>query len=384
MNTNKIKVLDHHFTPHAAMYHGDTVEVIRGIPNNSVGMILTSIPFSDQYTYSASDHDLGNNLGDDGFFAHLDWCIPEWLRATIPGRICAIHVKDRLRYKNRSGSGGLNPFSDMVTSAMLRHGWNFHARITIATDPVRELQQTKRQGLRYMDIRQDASMCGPGIPEYLMLYRKWEGLPDERSFSTERVLHSEDPTAPNHYSLRRWQLEANAVWQSDGLILNGADSTIAPASYDHEARIAALENGYDIDKGDQRVPYLGGRYAGPKITKAPDWVWLDVDRMDTLNYRLAKDSRDEKHICPLQFDIIRRAVNLWTNAGDVVLDPFAGIGSVPYCAVEMGRFGVGIELKDSYFKWACKYLNDAERAAKVETLFDMAATEVVGMAERVR
>lgn len=357
---DKIKLLGHHFTEHAAMYHGDTVEVIRGIPDNSVGMILTSIPFSDQYTYSSSDHDLGNNLGDGGFFEHLDWAIPEWLRVTIPGRICAVHVKDRLRYKNRSGSGGLNPFSDMVTSAMLKHGWNFHARITIATDPVRELQQTKRQGLRYMDIKQDASMCGPGIPEYLMLYRKWEGLPDDRSFSTERVLHSED-----EYTLRRWQLEANAIWQSDGTVLEGA-------RYGHEARIAAIESGHDIDGNGQRVPYMGGRYAGPKITKAKPWIWLDVDRMDTLNYQIAKDAKDEKHICPLQLDLIERAIRLWTNQGDVVLDPFAGIGSVPYKAVEMGRCGVGIELKDSYFKWACKYIEDAERMGKVETLFDAA------------
>lgn len=357
---NKIKLLGHHFTPHAAMYHGDTVEVIRGIPDNSVGMILTSIPFSDQYTYSSSDHDLGNNLGDQGFFDHLDWAIPEWLRVTIPGRICAIHVKDRLRYKNRSGSGGLNPFSDMVTSAMLKHGWNFHARITIATDPVRELQQTKRQGLRYMDIKQDASMCGPGIPEYLMLYRKWEGLPDDRSFSTERVTHDE-----HEYTLRRWQLEANAIWQSDGTILEGA-------RYDHEARIAALENGHDINADGETVPYMGGRYAGPKITKSPPWIWLDVDRMDTLNYQLAKDAKDEKHICPLQLDLIERAIRLWTNPGDVVLDPFAGIGSVPYKAVEMGRCGVGIELKDSYFKWACRYIEDAERMSKNESLFGMA------------
>lgn len=368
--TNKIKVLGHHFTQHAAMYHGDSVEVIRGIPDNSVHMILTSIPFSDQYTYSSSDHDMGNNLGDNGFFEHLDWLLPELHRVTVPGRIAAIHVKDRLRYKNRSGSGGLNPFSDMTTSAMLRAGWNFHARITIATDPVRELQQTKRQGLRYMDIRQDASMCGPGIPEYLMLYRKWDGLPDDRSFSTERVLHSEDKNDANHYSLRRWQLEANAVWQSDGVVLEGA-------RYNHEARIAALESGQDIDANGDYKPYMGGKYAGPKITTAPPWVWLDVDRMDTLNYQLAKDAQDEKHICPLQLDLIERAVRLWTNAGDVVLDPFAGIGSVPYKAVEMGRCGVGIELKDSYFKWACRYIEDAERAAKVETLFD-AATQPAG------
>jgi DNA modification methylase len=358
---DKIKLLGHHFTEHAAMYHGDTVEVIRGIPDNSVGMILTSIPFSDQYTYSSSDHDLGNNLGDAGFFDHLDWAIPEWLRVTVPGRICAVHVKDRLRYKNRSGSGGLNPFSDMVTSAMLKHGWNFHARITIATDPVRELQQTKRQGLRYMDIKEDASMCGPGIPEYLMLYRKWEGLPDDRSFSAVRVPHD-----ANEYTLRRWQLEANAIWQSDGTVLEGA-------RYDHEARVAAIEDGHDITAAGDVVPYMGGRYAGPKITKSPPWIWLDVDRMDTLNYQLAKEGKDEKHICPLQLDLIKRAIRLWTTHGDVVLDPFAGIGSVPYTAVEMGRCGVGIELKDSYFKWACKYIEDAERVAKNETLF----TEVI-------
>lgn len=364
-NSTKPKALDYHFTDSSAMYHGDCVELVRGLPDNSVDMVLTSIPFSDQYTYSPSDHDMGNNVGDEGFFAHLEWLIPELKRVTVPGRIAAIHCKDRLRYKGKWGTGGLNPFSDDVTTLMRKHGWQLHARITIATDPVRELQQTKRQGLRYMDIKQDASMCGPGIPEYLMVYRKWDGLPDDRAFSAKRVTHD-----PDEYTLQRWQLEANAIWQSDGLVL-------PVPLYDHERRVAELESGYDLaalpDGSDwRRVAYAGGRYKGPEILHAPPWVWLDVDRMKTLNYQVAKEAQDEKHICPLQLDLVERAIRLWTNPGDVVLDPFAGIGSVPFKAVEMGRRGVGFELKQSYFNWACRYLSDAERLQKTETLFGRA------------
>ena len=360
--SKQVKALGQFFTDHAALYWGDCVELIQAMPDNSIDFTITSIPFSDQYTYSPSDHDMGNNVGDDGFFEHLKWMLRELHRAMVPGRIVAIHCKDRLRYKSKWGTGGLNPFSDEVTAAMRECGFSFHARITIATDPVRELQQTKRQGLRYMDIKQDASMCGPGIPEYLMLYRKWEGLPDDRSFSAKPVEHD-----PADYTLRRWQLEANAIWQSDGKTL---------PSYNHEERVAALEAGYDLTphpNGNRdewhKSPYLGGKYAGPKIwTEAPN-IWVDVDRMNTLNYQVAKEAQDEKHICPLQLDLIERGIRLWTNPGDVVLDPFNGIGSVSSTAVRMGRCAVGFELKQSYFEWACKYTEDAEAQRKTETLF---------------
>ncbi len=359
-----VNVLDKYFTADAAIYHGDCVELVRGLPDESIDFVLTSIPFSDQYTYSASDSDMGNNVGDDGFFEHLEWLIPELLRVTVPGRLCAIHCKDRLRYKSKWGTGGLNPFSDEVTRVMHKHGWQFHCRITIATDPVRELQQTKRAGLRYMDIKEDASICGPGIPEYLMLYRKWQGLPDERMFSAKRVKHD-----PDAYTLKRWQLEANAIWQSSGQVL-------AFPPYDHEARIAELETGHDLapsPDGERwvRVAYGGGKYKGPEVRATVLNVWTGIERMHTLNYEVAKESQDEKHICPFQLDVVERAIRLWTNPGDVVLDPFAGIGSVPFKAIETGRKAVGFELKDSYFKWMCRYVDDAENARQSPTLFDV-------------
>jgi hypothetical protein len=246
---------------------------------------------------------------------------------------------------------------------MLSHGWILMWRITIATDPVRELHATDRHGLRYMDIKRDGTICNGGIPEYLMIYRKWEGLDGTNSFSNKPVTHD-----PNDYSLRRWQLEANSVWQSDGRVLAG--------SYDHEARIAALETGWDLRPGAEgetaRVKYFDSKHRGPQIHTTPErhpWVWPDITRMEVLNYKIAKENADEKHICPLQLDLIERAIRLYTNPGDLILDPFGGIGSVPFKAVQMGRKAVAFELKDSYFKWMCRYIDDAENARTAPTLF---------------
>jgi DNA modification methylase len=357
-----VKVLDQYATEHAALYHADCIEGIRGLPDNSVDLIVTSIPFSDQYTYSPSAHDMGNNTwanGHDEFFDHFDWLIPELFRVTVPGRLAVIHCKDRLIYnsakeKYDSDGAGLYPFSDDVSAAMRRHRWVLHTRITIATDPVREMRATNRHGLLYKYIKQDASLSAGGIPEYLLVFRKWAGLHDDRMSSIKPVTHTEED-----FSLRRWQLEANSAWQSDGLIL--------PHPYNHEARVAAIEDGYDLENG-QRVPYRGGKHAGPKIPNS-EFVWGDISRMDTLNYQLAKEGNDEKHICPLQLDLIRRCVHRWTNPGEVVLDPFAGVGSVPYVAIQMGRKAVGFELKQSYFEWACKYVDDAEREKDAPQLF---------------
>lgn len=371
MNTD-IKVIDQFFTEHGAMYQGDCVELVKGLPDESIDFTLTSIPFSDQYTYSPSKRDMGNNVGDEGFFEHLEWLIPELLRVTKPGHLCAIHCKDRLRYISKWGTGGMNPFSDEVTRAMHRHGWQLCAngRITIATDPVRERSHTNRLGLRYKDIREDATLCAPGFPEYLMVYRKWQGLDGKTAFAPERVTHTEED-----YPLSRWQLEANAIWQSDGFVLPVRETEQMPP-YNHEARIAALQEGYDlVPAGDswRRVLFTGGKYNGPRIHTGTPWVWPDINRMDTRNLQVVKEHGDEKHICPLQLDLVERAIHLWTNKGDVVLDPFAGIGSVPGKAVEMGRIGIGFELKESYFRYACKYLAEAEQLAKTETLFDIAA-----------
>lgn len=358
-----INVLNQHFTDNAALYHADCIEGVRGLPDGSVDLTVTSIPFSDQYTYSPSDRDLGNNVwanGHDAFFDHFDWLIPQLFRVTVPGRLCVIHCKDRLIYRTAaakydSDGAGIYPFSDDVTAAMRKHRWVLHTRITVATDPVREMQATNRHGLLHKYIKADASISAGGIPEYLLVFRKWAGLPDDRMYSEKPVTHNGD------YSLRRWQLEANSVWQSDGMSL----------AYDHEARVAALEDGYDVVDG-KRVPYRGGKHKGPQVPNSAG-AWGDIDRMDTLNYLVAKESQDEKHICPLQLDLIERCVRLWSNAGDVVLDPFAGIGSVPYKSVEMGRKAIAFELKDAYFKWCCKYVGEAELLRASPTLFDREA-----------
>lgn len=327
-----------------ALYHGDSVLALPGIPDASIGLSVSSWPFSDQYAYSPSINDFGNCKDDDDFFAQCDFLVPEFLRVTIPGRFAIVHCKDRIIYGSRNdGWRHIEPFSDKVTAAMRKHGFLFFGRITVATDPVRENNQTNN--LPYSELQRDASRFGVGMPEYLLLFRKPHTKTAEGGqWSDQRV--GLDASA---YSLPRWQLDANSFWRSDG------KRQLLPweaEGYSYEGHVAYLE---ELDRKIQ----LGRAHGQPLPTDNP-LVWWDISRIKVLNGRLARENEDEKHICPLQTDLIERCIARWSNRGDVVLDYFAGIGSVPWQALKMGRLGVGIELKRSYFLTAAKYLDDLE------------------------
>ena len=327
-----------------ALYHGDCVRALPGLPDASVGLSVSSWPFSDQYAYSPSLADFGNCDGDAEFFQQCDYLLPELLRVTVPGRFAIVHCKDRIIYGSRNdGWRHIEPFSDKVTVAMRKHGWLFFGRITVATDPVRENNQTNN--LPYSELQKDASRFGVGMPEYLLLFRRpHTKTADGGQWSDERV--TMDPDA---YPLPRWQLDANSLWRSDGkrqLMPWEADG------YSYATHVAYLE---ELD----RKILLGRAHGQPLPTDNP-WVWWDISRIDVLNGRLAKEAEDEKHICPLQLDLIERCVTRWSNAGDVVRDYFAGIGSVPFVAMQHGRRGVGIELKRSYYEVGRRYLEDLE------------------------
>lgn len=343
-----------------ALYHGDCVLALPGLPDNSIGLSVTSIPFSDQYAYSPSVHDFGNCDSNDDFFAQMDYLLPELMRVTIPGRFAVVHVKDRIIYGSRNGGyRHIEPFSDKVTAAMRKHGWLFFGRITVVTDPVRENNQTNN--LPYGGLKEDASRYGVGMPEYLLLFRRpHTSTAEGGQWSDQRV----DSLNDDNYGLPRWQLDANSSWRSSGRRM------LMPweaEGYDYQAHVAYLE---DLD----RKVLLGRAHGQPLPVDSP-WVWWDISRIDVLNEQIvkkrAKEGRDEKHICPLQLDLIERVITRWSNPGDVILDPFAGIGSVPYQAVKLGRRGVGVELKRSYFVLAHEFLADLELQMAQPNFFDL-------------
>lgn len=337
-----------------ALYHGDSVLALPGLPDASVGLSVSSWPFSDQYAYSPSLADFGNCDGDVEFFEHMSFLLPELLRVTVPGRFAVVHCKDRILYGSRNdGWRKIVRFSDRCADAMERHGWDFFGRITVATDPVRENAQTNN--LPYSGLLEDASRYGVGMPEYLLLFRRPHTKTAEGGqWSDERVRID-----PDAYTLPRWQLDANSLWRSDGRRLLSWETN----GYSYAAHVAHLE---ELDRRIQ----LGRAHGQPLPVDSP-WVWWDISRIDVLNGRLAKENEDEKHICPLQLDLISRCITRWSNPGDIVLDYFMGIGSVGVTALRLGRKAVGVELKRSYYEVARRYLVDEEMRRAQPTLFDL-------------
>lgn len=307
-----MKVLNEASGHNWTLYQGDSCQITPGLPDNSIDFSVYSPPFANLYIYSDSVADMGNAADDEEFFEHYLFLIRELHRITVPGRLSAVHCKDLPLYRNRDGAAGLKDFPGMIIRAHEEAGWTYHSRVTIWKDPVIEMQRTKSHGLLYKNLRERGEVVRQGMADYLIVFRKWEGV--ENTESTKPVLHTREG-----FPLGTWQ-----------------------------------------------------RYASP--------VWFDINQTRVLNYQIARDNQDEKHICPLQLDVIERSIELWTNPGDVVFSPFAGIGSEPFCAVKMGRKGLGIELKKSYFDIAVANLQEAERQAAQVDLFSFAGVEVEGVA----
>jgi DNA modification methylase len=270
-----------------AMYRGDCVEVMTGIPDASIGYSIFSPPFASLYTYSNSPRDIGNVRDDEEFFAHMGYLIQQLRRVMMPGRDVSFHCMLMPTSKVRDGVIGLRDFRGDLIRAFEREGFIYHSEVCIWKDPVTSMQRTKALGLLHKTVRGNSSMSRQGIPDYLVTMRA-PGDP------VQRVTHD-----ANDYPVDKWQ-----------------------------------------------------RIASP--------VWMDINPNDTLQYRSAREHDDERHICPLQLEVIRRGVELWTNPGDIVLSPFAGIGSEGYVAVELGRRFIGIELKESYYRQAVANLRQRD------------------------
>jgi len=268
--------------------NGDCVETLAGLPARSIDYSIFSPPFASLYTYSNSPRDMGNCRTTEEFFEHFGFMVRELLRVMKPGRNVSFHCMQFPASKERDGYIGLKDFRGDMIRAFQAQGFIFHSEVVIWKDPVTQMQRTKAIGLLHKSVRDNASMCRQGLPDYLITVR----APGQQD---ERVTHT-----PDNYPVSYWQ-----------------------------------------------------KIASP--------VWMDINPSDTLQYQSAREHADESHICPLQLEVIRRGIELWTNPGDVVLSPFAGIGSEEHVAVQMGRKFVGIELKSSYYQQAVRNLENALR-----------------------
>lgn len=352
--------------------NNDNVLECQKMENNSVDLIVTSIPFSNHYEYTPTYNDFGHNEDNSKFFEQMDYLTPELMRILKPGRLACIHVKDRVLFGNATGDGmpTIDPFSEMTVFHYMKHGFRYMGRITVDTDVVRENNQTYRLG--YTEMCKDGSKMGIGCPEYVLLFRK---LPSDTSRA-----YADFPVVKNksEYSLARWQIDAHASWKSSGNSLLSYED-MKGAGIDkirHLFRHYEREHIYNYEEHVSFAEELEAYGKLPKTFMAVDpvskkpWIWDDVTRMRTLNTRQSQKKR-QNHICPLQLDIVERLIERYSNKGELVFDPFGGIGTVPYCAVNLGRKGLSTELNYDYWKDSLSYLYEAEMEVSAPTLFDL-------------
>lgn len=368
MGVETVKVQGKHYTA----VNDDCVEECRRIESNSVGLIHTSIPFGNHYEYSANYNDFGHNENTEKFFEQMDFLTPELLRILEPGRVAAIHVKDRVLFGNATGTGmpTIEPFHAQCIEHYMKHGFQYFGMITVVTDVVRENNQTYRLG--WSEQCKDGSKMGVGCPEYILLFRK---LPTDKSNA-----YADDPVkkTKEDYTRAQWQIDAHGYWRSSGDRLISKDE-LKEFSVDDLQRVYreySRSNVYSYEEYVKLAEELDKNDKLPAtfMVVAPgSWnnldVWDDINRMRTLNTTQSR-RRQQMHVCPLQLDIVERIINRYSNEGDMVLDPFGGLMTVPMTAVKMKRYGYGIELSCDYFRDGVGYLQESENEIETPTLFD--------------
>lgn len=358
-------------TYYTAVY-GDCVEETREMESNSVDLIHTSIPFGNHYEYSANYNDFGHNQNTERFFEQMDYLTPELLRILKPGRVAAIHVKDRVLFGNVTGTGfpTMEPFHAACISHYMKHGFQYFGMITVVTDVVRENNQTYRLG--WSDCCKDGTKMGVGCPEYILLFRKQQ-TDHSKGFADERVTKSKE-----EYTRAQWQIDAHGYWRSSGdrLIAKEELESISVDNLQNVYRQYSGENVYSYEDHVRLAKKLdeNGKLPATFMVVAPgSWnqleVWDDINRMRTLNTTQSR-RRAQMHVCPLQLDIVERIINRYSNEGDTVYDPFGGLMTVPMTAVKMHRNGKGCELNPDYFRDGVGYLQAAENEVDEPTLFD--------------
>lgn len=352
--------------------HDDCVEETRRMESDSVDLIHTSIPFGNHYEYSENYNDFGHNQNTERFFEQMDYLTPELLRVLKPGRVAAVHVKDRVLFGNATGTGmpTIEPFHALCIEHYMKHGFQYFGMITVVTDVVRENNQTYRLG--WTEQCKDGSKMGVGCPEYILLFRK---LPTDRStaYADEPVKKSKED-----YTRAQWQIDAHAYWRSSGdrLITKDELKEIPVDNLQKVYREFSRETVYNYADHVKLAEDLDeeGKLPAVFMVVAPgSWnqmeVWDDINRMRTLNTDQSR-RRKQMHVCPLQLDIVERIINRYSNEGDLVYDPFGGLMTVPMMAVKMYRKGYGCELNPDYFRDGVGYLQEAENEIETPTLFD--------------
>jgi len=297
------------------LYNGDCCEVVRGLPDDSIHYSVFSPPFASLYVYSDSERDMGNSESDEQFFEHFGYLVETLLQKIMPGRLVSVHCMNLPSTISHQGYIGIRDFRGDIIRCFTDRGWIYHSEVCIWKDPVVAMQRTKALGLLHKQVAKDSCMSRQGIPDYLCTFRKPGKNPEP---------------------------------------VSGGFTHFAGDIEEFNKREA---------KGNLSID-IWQRYASP--------VWSDINQTNTLNVRMGRDKNDERHVCPLQLDVIERCLQLWSNPGDVVLSPFAGIGSEGVGAIRCGRKFVGVELKQSYFDAACKFLESEEREQAIPTLFDEA------------
>lgn len=381
IDVNRVEV-----TTHAArLVNNDCVIELRSMDSNSIGAVVSSVPFSMQYEYSPHYRDFGHNESNEGFWKQMRFLIPELLRVLQPGRIAAIHVKDRIVPGGLNGLGfqTVYPFHADAIREFTAAGFGYMGMITVVTDVVRENNQTYR--LSYTEQCHDGTKMGVGMPEYILLFRKPQ-TDTTKSYADQPVVKQKDVdehgakrAGERVYSLGRWQIDAHSFHRSSGNRLLRADEleglthaemfklfrafSLSDEPYDYEHHVSLNDKLAEMRKLPTTFMLLQPQSRSPH-------VWSDVMRARTLNNAQSAQGR-ENHVCPLQFDIVERLINRFTMEGETVLDPFGGIGTVAYCATRMKRRAVSVELNPAYHRDAVRYARDAEREMGTPTLFDL-------------
>ena len=310
------KVIDQKVSDDYSIYNGDCVEVIKGITSDSIHYSLFSPPFSSLFTYSNSLRDMGNSK-DSEFYNHFSYLVPELYRVLMPGRLVSLHCMNLPQTIYNDGFIGMKDFRGKLIQLFIDFGFIYHSEVCVWKDPLVQATRTKNLTLAHKQISKDSSRCGMGFPDYIVTMRK----PGE---NTEPISHGR--------GLERYFGE-----KKEPQVKKNNDP--AKNKYSH---------------------YVWRRYASP--------VWFDIRQTNTLNVQQARDKDDEKHICPLQLDVIARCLELWTNENDIVLSPFAGIGSEGYVSLKMKRRFIGIELKSSYYQQQIKYVTKAKKSSSLGLL----------------
>lgn len=313
-------VLDQVFTDKYALYCGDCMEVMPGLPDESIHLSVYSPPFAGLYQYSSNEHDLSNSNDYDVFMAHYQYVIRELRRVTMPGRMTAVHCMDIPR-SNNGKSDSMIDFSGDIIRLHEANGWNYIARYSVWKEPLTVRNRTMKKSLAHQTIVEDSSRCSVASADYLLVFRR----------DGENHVPIAHPKGLRYYA--------------------GSRKMPADVARYQDWAGAQIENRYSH--------WIWRQYASA--------FWDDVRLDRVLPYKKSRDEEDERHVHPLQLDVIDRVVTLWSNPGERVLTPFMGVGSEVYSAVVGGRIGIGIELKPSYFRQAVKNV----AAASTEVYEDM-------------